>query len=137
MKIFHTVLRIGLGLMLLAFGLNKFLWFMPDFDFSGFPEAKHLFNTLRFSDHANSVSESSGKGYIMSLVGVSETLIGVLLLLKKWVPLALIMLVPISINIVLFHVFVNLPNIGPAIMVAAVNGYLIYRHRNAYKSIFS
>ena len=61
MKRFHTILRIGLGLMLLAFGLNKFFWFMPDFDFTGYPEADHLFSSLRFSDHASSTSESTGK----------------------------------------------------------------------------
>ncbi len=137
MKIFHTVLRIGLGLMLLVFGLNKFFSFMPDFDFTGYPEAEHLFNTLRFADHANTSLESSGKGYIMNLVGVFEVLIGILLLLKKWVPFALIMLVPISINIVLFHLFVNLPNIGPAVVVAIINGYLIYKNRDCFRSVFS
>jgi hypothetical protein len=118
--------------MLLAFGLNKFFWFMPDFDFAGYPEAKHLFNALRFSGH-----EPTGKGYIMGLVGFSEAIIGVLLLLKKWVPFALIMLVPISINIVLFHLFVNIPNIVPAVLVALANGYLIYKHWGSYRSIFS
>ncbi len=132
MKIFHTILYAGLGLMLLSFGLNKFLWFMPDFDFTGFPEADHLFKSLRFSGH-----EPTGKGYIMNMVGGSEVIIGLLLILRKWIPLALVMLVPISINIVAFHLFVNLPNIGPALLVAIVNGYLIYRNWNAYKGMFN
>lgn len=105
---------------------------MPDFDFTGYPEAEHLFNALRFSGQ-----EATGKGYVMSLVGVTEVIVGLLLVLKKWVPLALVMLVPISINIVLFHAFVNLPNIGPAILVATLNGYLIYKHWNHYRSLFS
>ena len=137
MKRFHTILRIGLGLMLLAFGLNKFFWFMPEFDFTGYPEAEHLFSSFRFSDHASSTSESTGKGYIMGLVGLSEFIIGLLLILNKWARLALLMLVPISVNIVLFHLFVNLPNIGPALLVAIVNGYLIYINWDSYKSIFS
>ncbi|MGK0385458.1 MAG: putative oxidoreductase [Patiriisocius sp.] len=132
MKLFESILRIGLGLMLLVFGLNKFFWFMPDFDFTGYAEAEHLFSSLRFSGH-----ESVGKGYIMNLVGASEAIIGLLLITKKWVPLALIMLVPISINIVLFHAFVNIPNIGPAIFVAAINAYLMYKHWDSYRTIFS
>lgn len=132
MKIFHLMLRMGLGIMLLAFGLNKFFWFMPDFDFTGYPEAEHLFNALRFSGE----DPEAGKGYIMTLVGGTEALVGVLLVLKKWVPLALVMLVPISINLVLFHIMVNLPNIGPALLVALVNGYLMYQHRDAYKHLF-
>ncbi len=133
MKIFNLILRIGLGLMLLTFGLNKFFWFMPDFNFTGFPEAEHLFNTLRFSSH----EAVAGKGYIMGLVGLTEAVVGLLLILKKWVPFALVVLVPISVHIVLFHAFVNLPNIGPALFVAIANAYLMYRYRDNYAALFS
>lgn len=132
MKIAHTILRIGLGLMLLLFGLNKFFWFLQDFDFTGYPEAEYLFTSLRYS-----WSEPVGKGYIMGLVGLTEVIVGLLLIIKKWVPFALIMLVPISVNIVLFHAFVNLPNIGPAIFVALANGYLMYRGWDNYRHLFN
>lgn len=133
MKILQIILRIGLGIMLLAFGLNKFFWFMPDFDFTGYPEAEHLFEALRFSGE----DPEAGKGYIMGLVGLTEAVVGLLLILKKWVPFALVVLVPISINIVLFHAFVNLPNIGPALLVAILNGFLMYKHWDSYRSLFS
>lgn len=132
MKIFHIILRIGLGLMLLTFGLNKFFWFMPDFDFTGYPEAEHLFNALRYSGD----NPEASKGYIMYMVGATEVIVALLLIMKKWVPLALVMLVPISINIVAFHTVVNLPNIGPALLVALVNTYLLYRNWDAYKGMF-
>ena len=105
---------------------------MPDFDFTGYSEAEHLFNALRFSGD----DPDAGKGYIMYMVGATEALVGLLLLLKKWVPLALVMLVPISINLVMFHIMLNLPNIGPALIVALVNGYLLYRNWEAYKGMF-
>ena len=131
MKYVHLIIRIGIGLMLLAFGLNKFFWFMPDFDFTGYPEADHLFKALRYSGEA-----PTGKGYIMNLVGVTEVIVGILLVLKKWVPFALVLLAPISVNIVLFHAFVNPPNIGPAILVAAVNAYFMYRYWDQYRPLF-
>lgn len=131
MNIFHIVLRVGLGLLLLVFGLNKFLWLLADFDFTGYPQAEYLFNALRYS-----WSDETGNGYIMSLVGITEAVVGILLILKKWVPFALVMLVPISINVVLFHAFLNLPNIGPALVVAVVNAYLIYKNWDAYRSLF-
>jgi len=106
---------------------------MPDFDFAGFPEAEYLFNALRYSGY----NPEAGKGYIMALVGLTEAVVGVLLIIKKWVPLALVMLVPISINIVFFHAFVNLPNIGPAIFVALANGYLMHKHWDKYRPLFS
>jgi putative oxidoreductase len=131
MKIFYTILRIGLGLMLLIFGLNKFFWVLQNFNFTGFPQAEYLFKALQYS-----WSEATGKGYLMTLVGLTEVVIGVLLVLKKWVPFALIMLVPISINIVLFHAFLNLENIGPALIVALINGYLIHKNWDAFRLLF-
>ena len=132
MKIVNLIVPYGLGLMLLLFGFNKFFWFLANFDFTGYPEAEYLFNALRYSG-----AEATGKGYIMGLVGLSEVIIGALLVLRKWVPLALVMLVLISINLVLFHAFVNLPNIGPALVVALVNAYLMYKNWDAYRPIFS
>jgi uncharacterized membrane protein YphA (DoxX/SURF4 family) len=131
MKIFHIILRVGLGLMLLLFGLNKFIWFLQDFDFGGYPQAEYLFNALRYS-----WLDASGNGYIMSLVGLTEAVVGLLLIFKKWVPFALVVLVPISINIVLFHAFLNPPNIGPAFIVAIINGYLMYKNWGSYRSLF-
>lgn len=131
MKLLLPVLRIGLGVMLLVFGVNKFFWFLTDFDFSLYPEAEHLFNSFRYSSHT-----PTGKGYVMHMVGIAETLIGLLLILKKWVPFALVALVPISINLVAFHVFVNLPNIVPALLVAFVNAYLIYSYWPSYRPMF-
>ena len=78
MKWVNLILRIGLGLMLLMFGLNKFFWFMPDFDFTGYPEADHLFKALRYAGE-----QATGKGYLMHLVGLSEVVIGVCLLQKN------------------------------------------------------
>lgn len=132
MKIFHLILRLGLGLLLLTFGFNKFFWFLADFDFTGFPEAEHLFNALRFSGEA-----PTGKGYLMDAVGFTEIVVGALLVVKKWVPFALVVLAPISLNLVLFHLFVNLPNIGPAALVLIVNGYLMYVYRASYRTLFS
>ena len=133
MKIFHTILRIDLGLMLLAFGLNKFFWFLPDFKFDGFPEAEHLFEALRYSWEA-----PSGKGYVLGTVGLVEIMAGFLLVIKKWIPFAMVLLMPVSVHIVLFHAFVyfNPMNLGPALFVFAANCYLMYINWDAYKGMF-
>lgn len=132
MKIFNLVLRLGLGVVLLLFGFNKFFWFLQDFDFTGYHNAEYLFNALRYSE----ASDLNSKGYLMGLVGLTEAGVGILLIIKKWVPFALVMLVPISVNIVLFHAFLNLPNIGPALVVAVINAYLIYKNWDSYKAMF-
>lgn len=123
MKLAHTIIRIGLGLMLLAFGLNKFFWFMPDFEFGDNVGAANLFQA--FTD----------SGYMWPLVGGLEAIIGVLFITKKAFPAALLALIPISVNIVLFHAVLDPPNIVPALLVAILNGYFIYRNWSYYKEL--
>jgi len=133
MKVFHTFLRIGLGVILLAFGLNKFLWFMPNFKFDDFPEAEYLFKAMRYSG-----AETTGHGYLLDLVGATEFFVGLLLVIKKWVSLALVVLMPVSVNIILFHVFTffNPVYLVPAVLVFVVNTYLMYIYRDSYRPIF-
>ena len=125
MKLVNTIIRIGLGLMLLVFGLNKFFWFMPDFEFGDNVGAAQLFQA--FTD----------SGYMWPLVGGLEIIVGVLFITKKFFPAALLALIPISVNIVLFHAVLDPPNIGPALLVAILNGYFIYGNWNNYKLLFS
>ncbi|WP_035335290.1 DoxX family membrane protein [Dokdonia sp. PRO95] len=123
MKLAHTIIRIGLGLMLFVFGLNKFFWFMPDFEFGDNIGAANLFQA--FTD----------SGYMWPLVGGLEAIIGVLFITKKAFPAALLALIPISVNIVLFHAVLDPPNIAPALLVAILNGYFIYRNWSYYKDL--
>jgi len=125
MKILQIILRTLLGLILLIFGLNKFIGFMPAIDFGEDIAAKDFFEALMDTS------------YMLPLVGIIEILAGLLLIIKKWVPFALVMLVPISVNIVLFHLVLNPANIGPAILVAVLNGYLIYKNWCSYSSLFA
>jgi putative oxidoreductase len=51
---------------------------------------------------------------------VVEIVIGIFLLLNKWVAFSLIVLVPISVNILLFHLFLDIPGISGALLVAVI-----------------
>lgn len=121
-SMFTKIVRILLGIMLVVFGANKFLHFIPMEPPTG--EAGDFMNSL------------GATGYIFPVVGVFEVLIGLMLLLKKWVAFALILLVPISINILLFHLFLDIPGVGVALLVTIFNGILIYKHWTQYKSLF-
>ena len=114
---FTTIVRIALGIILLICGLNKLL---------------HIYPTP-----AGDFIASFGQvDYIFPIVAVLEILISLMLLLKKWVPFALLLLVPISINILLFHLYLNFAGIGPALVVALLNGILVYKHWRSYKPLF-
>ena len=74
--------------------------------------------------------------YLLPLVGIVEIAVGILFLIKKWVPFALVLLAPISINIVLIHLFLDPSNIGMALLVFLANVVLIYAYWSNLKFIF-
>jgi uncharacterized membrane protein YphA (DoxX/SURF4 family) len=120
---FTKLMRILLGAILVVFGLNKFLTFIPAPEL---PEnADHFINSL------------ASTGYVLQVVGVIEILIGLLLLLNKWVAFALVVLVPISANILLFHLFLDIPGISGALLVTVLNGILMYKLWPKYRPLFN
>lgn len=126
---FTKIIRFVLGLILIVFGANKLLMIFME---SGFLPQPSL------PEQAGEFMNSLGAtGYILPIVGALEVYVGVLLILKKWVPFALILLAPISVNILLFHFFLDLSGgmIG-ALVVATLNGILIYKHWSQFKPLF-
>jgi uncharacterized membrane protein YphA (DoxX/SURF4 family) len=119
---FTKILRIILALGLIVFGLNKFIGFMP------MPEMPE--NAGEF------MSSLQATGYVLPIVGALEVIIGLLLLFNKAVPFALLLLAPISVNIILFHLFLDLPAIAGALVIAIINVILIYKHWKVYKPLF-
>jgi putative oxidoreductase len=119
---FAKILRVILGLGLIIFGLNKFFRFMP------IPELPE--------DASSFMSSLEATGYVLQVVGFLEVVIGLMLLVNKAVAFALLLLAPISINILLFHLFLDMPGIAGAIVIAVINIVLIYKHWKIYKPLF-
>ncbi|MAP55718.1 DoxX family membrane protein [Altibacter sp.] len=119
---FTKILRILLGLILLFFGLNKFIDFMPMFEM---PNAA-----------ANFLESLKSSGYVFYVVAILELTVGLLLLINKWVPFALILFAPISINILLFHLFLDVSDVIVAIVITVFNAILIYKYWRAYRPLF-
>jgi putative oxidoreductase len=119
---FAKILRVILGLGLVIFGLNKFFGFMP--------------TPLLPEDATSFMSSLQATGYVLPAVGFLEIVIGLMLLVNKAVAFALLLLAPISVNILLFHLFLDLPGIAGAIVIAVINVILIYKHWKVYKPLF-
>lgn len=101
--------RIVLGLMFTVFGLNGFLLFLP----MG-PMPTGL---------AGQYVAAMQQSHYMPVVSGLQLLTGVLLLLNLYVPLALLILAPILVNIVLFHVLFGVP--GTAMGIVAIALWLL------------
>jgi hypothetical protein len=121
MKIVVLIARILLGLIFLVFGLNGFLHFIPGPMPSGL--AGQFIGVLFQSHYV----------YFVSAVQVA---CGALLLVNRYVPLALALLAPVIVNILLYHLLMDLKSIPPAIVVTVLWGILAFRYRQYFAGLF-
>jgi len=121
MKKAQLVIRILLGLIVLIFGLNKFLQFMPT---PPMPEAAGEF-----------MGALVATGYLMVVVAIVEIITGIMLLTNRFQPLALVLLFPVLLNAFLFHLFLAPAGIGGALVASAMNIFLFFANKEAYNSI--
>ena len=117
-----TIVSALLGLVLIAFGLNKFLNFMPVLELSA-PGLEFMGAFMKI-------------GYGMTLVAIIEILSGVLIAINKYRALALVILFPIMLNALLFHLFLDPSNILPAVAAVAMNIFLMYAVKEKYAALF-
>ena len=121
MKGLILTVRILLGLIFVVFGLNGFLHFLPQ---PQLPDAaKSFFGGL------------AATGYMLPLLFAAQVLGGVLLLLGM-VPLGLLILAPVIVNIIGFHIFLAPDGLPLAIVVAVLALFLAWTHREVYAPLF-
>jgi len=59
-----------------------------------------------------------------------------MLLFNRFVPLAMVILAPIVVNIVAFHVFIDRMGLPVALVLLAIHVYLMWCYRKAYVALF-
>lgn len=118
-----TAARVILGLVFLVFGLNGFFNFIPP-PSGPVPEgAMALGGALMKS------------GYLFQLIKGTEVVVGALLLSNLFVPLALALIAPVIVNIAAFHLFLAPEGLALAIGLVALEIYLAWAHRAAFRSM--
>lgn len=122
MRIVTIVLRSLLGLIFVVFGLNGFQHFLPN---PPMPQgAVQFFGAL------------AATGYMVPLIFTTQVVGGALLLTGTMVPLALVILAPVIVNIVCFHLYLAPSGLPVAIVVAAIAAFLAWQHRAAFAPLF-
>lgn len=112
-----------MGLMFVVFGLNGFLNFIPP-PKDPIPEEAMAF--------AGAMMKT---GYLLKLVKGTEVFVGVLLLLNRFVPLALVIIAPVIVNIVAFHAFLAPTGVVLGIVILALELYLAWAYRSAFRAM--
>ena len=121
MKTSILVARLLLGLIFLVFGLNAFLHFIPMPLPSGV--AGQFMGALFVSRY-------------LLVVASIQVLTAVLLLINRYVPLALALLAPIIVNILLFHILMAPSGIAPAVIATVLWGLVFVGVRSAFTGLF-
>src|ERR1700677_681191 len=116
MKVTATIARILLGLLFLTFGLNGFLHFIPTTPPSGL--SGPYLGTLFVSHYPVAVF-------------LLQAIAGALLLVNRYVPVALVLLGPIIVNILLFHCLMEPAGLPMALVAAALWLTLFFGVRRA------
>jgi len=122
MKIAALVARILLGLIFVVFGLNGFLYFLP---MGPMP-----------SGLAGQFIGALVQSHYQLVVAGLQVVGGALLLVNRYVPLALVILGPVIVNIFLFHAFMAPSGLPLAIVVIILWVIVFVRHRQYFSGIF-
>lgn len=118
-KIF-LVVRIVFGVFLLVFGLDHFFGYLP------FPE---------MSSEANQYFGALVSTGVMQLVGAVEIAAGIAFIINRYGALMAFILMSVSINAVLFHLFLDPEKIIIAIILLVLNIVMLFNYKNQYYQI--
>jgi len=121
MKIATIIARVLLGLIFVVFGSNAFLHFIP---MPPIPQGLVGLYLRAFFE----------SGYVYA-VGALQVIGGLLLLIGRFVPLGLTILGAIIVNILLFHALMAPEGFPPALVVTALELFLLWRYRDAFAGL--
>lgn len=121
-RIIHITARFSFSFVLIFFGLNQFFHFMPNPNYP--TEAQNLIDAFQHS------------GYIFYTVGTTQIVLGITLLINKYIPLGLLLFAPILVNVLLFHLCVDIAGLSKVLPTLLLYTYFIFRHKSLFISIF-
>ena len=123
MKIVTLIARILLGLVFLIFGLNGFL------------------NFLSMGPMPTGLAGQFVGALVLShyfwVVAALQVAGGALLLVNRFVPLALVLLGPVIVNIICYHVFMNPSGAVPSVVVTVLWLIVFYGKRQYFSGILA
>ena len=121
MKIAVTITRSLIGLVFFAFGL---MFFLVPFKMPAMTGKVLAFHT-----------GLAATGYFFPFLKVVETVCGFFLLINRYTLLSLVVLAPITINILLYHTLMDTSGAPMAIAIIAIHIFLFYAYRKSYAGV--
>jgi uncharacterized membrane protein YphA (DoxX/SURF4 family) len=123
MKIAVIIVRVLMGLLFLFSSVAVLFKLAPQ------PELKG--NVKLFMDGIVAT------GYLLTLIKLTELVCAIAFLVGRFVPLATVVLFPVTLNILLFNAFVAPEGLPIAVLVVAGNLFLAYACREHYRGLLA
>ena len=120
MEIVILLVRVVLGLIFIVFGLNGWFHFIP------LPP--------RQGRAAEFIGAMIGTGYF-NVILILQVVGGLLVLIGISVPLGLILLGPVIVNILMFHLFMDKKGIGLAVFILVLWLFLLWHYRVSFAGV--
>jgi uncharacterized membrane protein YphA (DoxX/SURF4 family) len=114
------VAEILLGVIFLGAGLNGYFV---------------LFGLEPFAPTSPKAMDFLGDGYLLAMEKGVEIIAGILLLIRRFVPLVLVVLAGLIVNIFAFHIFFDSELILLAIVLVLLEGFLVRHYLSNYRGL--
>jgi putative oxidoreductase len=121
MKITTIIIRVALGLLFIFAAASFFLKLAPE------PESTGAFKAFQVGIVASA--------YILPLAKALELLCGIAFLVGRYVTLANVVILPVTLNILLINVYMTPSGLPIALFIFLGNLFLIFSHWENYKTI--
>jgi uncharacterized membrane protein YphA (DoxX/SURF4 family) len=122
MRIVALVARYLLAIIFLVFGFNGFFHFIPP---PPMPGLQGEFMVAVFASH-----------FYVVIFGL-QVITGFLFLIGRYVPLALVLIGPVIVDILCFHIFMAPKTIGPGVLVTILWFLVFYSVRGNFAGVFA
>jgi putative oxidoreductase len=113
--------RILLGAVFVIFGANFFL---------------HFLKTPMPTGDAGTYLGVLFMHHFLYVVGALQLVGGLLLLVGRFVPLALVLLGPVIVNAILYHLLLEPVGYAPAVLVTLLELFLLFAYRKSFRGLF-
>ncbi|HNI27189.1 MAG TPA: DoxX family membrane protein, partial [Leptospiraceae bacterium] len=114
-ELLESIVLKSAGILLFVLGLDKLQPFLPH------PEAAEpaaVFKKAMFDTW-----------YFLKLVGLTEISVGTMFISGYFIRLGLVILAPLSINFLFYHLFLDLMNIPAAVFILLFNIYFAWKYK--------
>lgn len=122
MNILYTIVRFLLGFMMIGSGIFMLV-------VGGFP-----------TEYENETAQlymngMEATGYFVPMLAIVKIICGLSFVTKRFIPLALIIFMPLSVNMVVFHLFLEPLTGFPAYFIFLMNVVLMVKHLPDYRNL--